>query len=133
MAGDRTSVGNITIKVNVDDHTEAQMSLIRLNVKNALKAMANATLQRSQMLAPLLTGALRTDGRVESTSDGFEVVYGSGAVPYARYQEFGADKKSLADGGGGGKQWNYTTPGTGAHYLENAFETVKKEGVNNYL
>lgn len=116
MAGEVTSVGEISIKVNVDDHTDAQMKFIRMNVRNALEAMANATLQRAQMLAPVLTGSLKADGRVEKTADGFEVVFGSESVPYARRRHFE----------------NNLHPNT-KYYLENAGKSVEREGINNYL
>lgn len=116
MAGETTVVGSISIKVNVEDHTDAQMKLIRVNVRNALRAMAEATLQRAKMLAPVLTGSLRADGRIEPTEAGFDIVFGSEAVPYARRRHFE----------------NNLHPDT-KYYLQNAGESVAKEGIKNYL
>ncbi len=116
MAGEITQVGEFTLQVKVEDHTDEQMKIIRMNVRNALKAMADATLQRAQMLAPVLTGALKSDGRVEPTADGFEVLFGSEKVPYARRRHYE----------------NNLHPDT-KYYLQNAGESVKREGINNYL
>ena len=53
-----------------------------------------------------------------------KVSFGNG-IPYARYQEFGGDGYRVVK--------NYTTPGTQAHYLRDAFRSVVNEGVNKYL
>ena len=117
MAGEITVVGNITVKFSVSERTtEKQANLMRLNVRNALHAMANATLARAQMLAPHLTGALKADGRIEETANGFNVVFGSEAVPYARRRHYE----------------NKLHPDT-LLYLERAGESVKQEGVKKYL
>lgn len=123
-----TSVGEY-ISVTVKEHGSPDKWLhgTVLSVKSALKAMADATLQRAQVLAPMSNieghaGTLRTTGLVESADNGYtqKVQFGNG-IPYARYQEFG-------DPG-----WNYTTPGTGPQYLKQAGDAVAKEGLKNYL
>ena len=105
-----------------------------LNVKNALKAMADATVQRAQMLrsdanapgVPYKSGALSATGISYTANNGMTSVaeFGNG-LAYGRYQEFGGDGKRVVQ--------NYTTPGTGAHYLKGAGDSVAKEGIKNYL
>lgn len=97
-----------------------------LNVKNALKAMADAVLQRTQMLdghgVPIRNGDLQSSGLVGTRDNGLVsyVQFGNG-LKYARYQEFAPDG------------WNYTTPGTGNRYLKTAGDSVKKEGIKRYI
>ena len=126
-----TSVGIYNCTVSVKGDLEKTVKIRELNIKNALKAMADATLQRAQVLAPMSdieghAGTLRTTGLIESSNGGFTqaVQFGNG-IPYARYQEFGGDGKRVVR--------NYTTPGTQAHYLRDAGNSVKKEGIKNYL
>lgn len=111
-----TSVGKVTVQV--DKHIGDVKQFIRINTRNRLRAMAEATLQRSRMLAPELTGSLKADGRVEE-SDGDEleasVAYGSPSVPYARRRHFE----------------NNLHPDT-KYYLQNAGDSVAKEGINKY-
>lgn len=117
-----TTVGDLNITVVVHAGSARLLKETELNVKNALKTMADAALQRAQVLAPMKSGELRATGLVESADNGYtqKVQFGNG-IPYARYQEFG-------DPG-----WNYTTSGTGPHYLKQAGDAVAKEGIKNYL
>ena len=126
-----TTVATLDVKITIEDGTDEFVAQQVLNVKNALKAMADATLQRAQMLAPMSNikghaGTLRATGIVETRDDGFTTVvqFGHG-IPYARYQEYG----------GYGKRWvrNYTTPGTQSMYLFESGNSVSKEGIKNYL
>lgn len=126
-----TSVGDITCSVETDFDDVILTQNAELNAKNALKAMADATLQRAQQLAPMSAieghaGTLRTTGLVSVEDGGFTVAvqFGEG-IDYARYQEFGGDGKRVVR--------NYTTPGTQAHYLRDAGDSVAKEGIKNYL
>lgn len=97
----------------------------QLNIKNALKAMADAALQRTQMLdghgVPIKSGQLQSTGIVDPRGDYTYVVQFGNGLKYARYQEFAPDG------------WNYTTPGTGNQYLKTAGDSVAKEGIKNYL
>lgn len=122
-----TGVGTSDVTVIVHDGSAKLLKETEQNVKSALKAMADATLQRAQVLAPMSNieghaGTLRATGLIEQDNNGYtqKVQFGNG-IPYARYQEFG-------DPG-----WNYTTPGTGPHYLKQAGDAVAKEGIKNYL
>ena len=126
-----TSVGDITCTVTADFDSSTLLRQAELNATNALKAMADTTLQRAQMLAPMSdieghAGTLRATGLVAVEDGGYTVAvrFGNG-IPYARYQEFGGDGKRVVR--------NYTTPGTQAHYLRDAGNSVAKEGIKNYL
>lgn len=125
-----TSVG-VSVQITPADGPGALLRQTELNTKNALKAMADATLQRARMLAPMSAieghaGTLRATGLVSVENGGYTTVvrFGNG-IPYARYQEFGGDGKRVVR--------NYTTPGTQAHYLRDAGNSVAKEGIKNYL
>ena len=47
-----TSVGEAKISVKVEEHISDSLKFLKVNVRNSLRAMAEATLQRSRMLAP---------------------------------------------------------------------------------
>ena len=73
------------------------------------------------MLAPVLTGALKSDGRVETSQNGsvvqVKVVYGDSRVPYARRRHYE----------------NRKNPQT-KYYLENAAKNViTKGGIKQFL
>lgn len=133
-----TTVGSVQVTVKVDGDINGFGAIAVQNVKNALKAMADATVQRAQMLrgsegpaVPVLTGQLQSTGLVYDLNDGLTQIAQFGAgLEYGRYQEFGPDGDKYT---GKKKVWDYTTPGTGPHYLRNAGDSVKKEGIKNYL
>lgn len=116
--------GDVAIRISKTPDEIAKQT--ELNVKNALKAMADAVLQRTQILdghgVPIKSGNLQSTGIVDTRNNGMEtfVQFGNG-LKYARYQEFAPDG------------WKYTTPGTGNHYLKTAGDSVAKEGIKNYL
>ena len=133
---DNTVLATYSVTVRIQDHSDEFEKELELNVKSALKAMADATLQRAVMLAPMSNieghaGTLRATGLVAQENDGYteKVQFGNG-IPYARYQEFGPDGSGYT---GTKNPWDYTTPGTGAHYLETAGDSVAKEGIKSYL
>ena len=112
-----TSVGSAKIKVKVEKRMGDNLKFIEINARNAVRAMAEATLQRSRMLAPELTGSLKADGRVETDGNlTASVVYGSETVLYARRRHFE----------------NNLHPDT-KYYLQNAGDTVAKEGIGKYI
>lgn len=130
-----TEVGvSVVIHGNIDKFDK----VAQLNIKNAIKAMADATVQRAQMLTdggqgnavPVLSGALQSTGIVEPRGEyAYVAKFGSG-LTYGRYQEFGPDGNKYT---GKKTQWDYTTPGTGPHYLKTAGDSVAKEGIKQYL
>ena len=76
------------VKVTFNSKMKAYLQVQRLNMQKELEAKAEKTLGRARMLAPALTGALKSDGRVEKISDGYSVVFGDSRVPYARFRHF---------------------------------------------
>ena len=109
----------------------------QLNIQNAIKAMADATVQRAQMLrdgngVPVSSGGgtLQATGVVEPRGEYTQVAQFGAGLTYGRYQEFGPDGDKYT---GKKTQWNYTTPGTGPHYLKTAGDSVAKEGIKKYL
>ena len=96
-------------------------------VDNAIENMAEAVLARARITVPRKNGDLSDTGRVEGKDLIYEVIYGNEDVRYASYQERGM----AYDGTRVVK--HYTTPGTGSHYLFNAFDSVLKEGIRSYI
>lgn len=86
------------------------------NLKNAQKAMANSILNTAMMKAPVLTGALKSDGRIEYRNADIAVVFGDERVPYARLRHFE----------------NRKNPQT-KYYLSNAGDQIMKKGIQSYL
>ena len=105
------------------------MKVQALNLDTAGRAMAESIVAISKITAPMRTGALRSDARVEKTTqDGqttFSAVYGDERVPYARAQEFGTNGIVVFR--------KYTTPGTGKNYLTNAGNKVAERGIEVFL
>lgn len=96
-------------------------------VEQGIEAMAEAVLARSLITVPRKNGDLTNSGRVEGNGLERSVIYGGNEVPYAAYQERGERLD------GSHKVQHYTTPGTGSRYLQNAFESVLKEGIGSYI
>lgn len=92
-----------------------------------IEGMAEAVLARARITVPRKNGDLSDTGRVEGNGLEREVIYGDENVPYAAYQERGERLD------GSHKVRHYTTPGTGSRYLQNAFESVLKEGIGSYI
>ena len=125
-----TVVGNAVFKASVDITTWPKEIEIEaeINIRMALRAMCDATLQRARIMrdghaVPFKTGQLSSTGFVwfnPADDMTYRVEFGEG-IPYARYQEFAPDG------------WNYTTPGTGNRYLKTAGDSVAKEGIKKYL
>lgn len=127
----RETVGKATIGYDFKDDTDKTTELLQLNVKAAHRALMEAILITSRMKAPKKTppsGMLRLTGEVkdEPAPDTMAVIYGDN-IAYAAYQERGM----RADGSH--KVRNYTTPGTGAHYLKNAGDTITKRGIGEFI
>lgn len=118
----------ITAKVN--DRLGAYMAVRATNFQAAGRAMAESIVATSKVIAPMRTGALRSDSRVETTEAKggvitYGAVYGDSRVPYARAQEFGTNGIVTFR--------NYTTPGTGKNYLKRAGDTVVERGIQIFL
>ena len=119
----------MSIQVKVNDRLGAYMRVQKVNLDAAGRAMAESIVANAKMTAPMLTGALRSDGRVETTNETgkkvFGAVFGDSRVPYARAQEFGTNGIVVFR--------HYTTPGTGKNYLVNAGNKVAERGLEVFL
>lgn len=133
-----TEVGSyITSSVDISKYPDEFKVEAELSIRMALRAMCDATLQRAQMLrdgngVPYKSGALSSTGFVWTYAPSgftYHVEFGNG-LKYGRYQEFGPEG---SDYKGNKTQWNYTTEGTGPHYLKTAGDSVAKEGIKQYL
>lgn len=97
----------VSFKSKMDVYAQIQ----RLNMQKELEAKAEKTLGRARMLAPVLSGDLKMNGRVEKIQNGVSVVFGDNRIPYARRRHFE----------------NRKNPST-INYLERAGDQTKKEG-----
>ena len=122
-----THSARITPDVNYKDKSKQWLEVFKTNVDSALGAMADAIKAKADMTVPYKTGALRDSGRVEGRNLERTVTYGGNGIAYGAYQERGmrANGTHIVR--------NYTTSGTGAHYLENALTVVSKEGIKRYI
>ena len=102
--------------VKVIDRSNVWLALELVNLDNTVRQMANTILSDSRMLAPVLTGALRSDGNVKKEGMASYIVkYGDARVPYARRRHF-ENKKN---------------PQT-KYYLWNAGDRVVKQGIQRF-
>jgi hypothetical protein len=107
----------VKVKVSkVNGGMQAFKMIQKENIKNAKRAMGDAILGRATMIAPKLTGALHSDGRVETVDTAVQVTFGDGRVPYARRRHFENSKN----------------PQT-TNYLKKAGDSVAKEGIKNWM
>jgi hypothetical protein len=93
-----------------------------VGMDTALSAGATDVLVKSTELAPFENGGLRADKDAKRTGKLEWTIYYY--KEYARYQEFGGDKKRTIT--------NYTTSGTGAHYLKKGGDSVAKSIVGQF-
>lgn len=90
------------------------------NLKNARRAMGDAVLSRSRITAPEDTHQMVRSATVKEQGDSVVVEYGASGTEYAGVQE--------------GKQFrHYTKAGSGPHFLENAGDSVAKQGIKPFL
>lgn len=121
MTTQSTTVGskNFKIKIKIKEVNGGTKSFLRYEkkrIEHAHRAMANSILNTAMLKAPELTGALKSDGRVEMRDTSMAVVFGDGRVPYARRRHYE----------------NRKNPQT-LHYLKNAGDEIVKKGLQRYL
>lgn len=79
----------MSVSVKIIDRSSAWWAIEKLNLDNAVNAMATTILSDARAKAPYDTGALRSDGRVERDGDlARSVHFGDARVPYARRRHF---------------------------------------------
>jgi hypothetical protein len=105
----------MSVRVRVTSNVDTWAKVEKQNLRNAQRAMGDAIMARATMIAPKLTGALRSDGRVETKDTSVVVTFGDSRVPYARKRHFE----------------NRKNPQT-LRYLEKAGDQVVKEGFGKY-
>lgn len=108
--------------VKLTDNSGAWFQHKQVKINKALEAMGNSVAATAQMTAPKLHNNLAKSGQVKKYPSAVAISFG-GSLGYGSYQERGM----RADGTRVVKK--YTTPNTGAHYLENAGKTVVKKGI----
>lgn len=101
----------MNVKVKFSSKMKAYAKIQILNAQKELEAKAEKTLGRARMLAPKLTGDLKSNGRVEKIAGGVSVVFGDSRVPYARRRHFENRKNPMT-----------------LNYLKRAGDQTKKEG-----
>lgn len=127
LKNDTDYSASISVQVNTKDRSEVWLKVFETNVQSALGAMADAIHSRALMTVPRKTGNLANSGRVDGHGLQRTVTFGGGNILYGDYQERGMriDGSRVVT--------HYTTAGTGARYLETAFDTVVKEGIGKYI
>nr|DAM56798.1 MAG TPA: putative tail-component [Caudoviricetes sp.] len=99
------------VKVTFRSKMKAYLQVQQMNMQKELEAKAEKTLGRARMLAPVLSGDLKMNGRVEKIPNGVSVIFGDSRIPYARRRHFE----------------NRKSPAT-LNYLERAGDQTRKEG-----
>lgn len=105
-----------TTTVEFKDYSVKVLQEEEAQINEALSKMGSSILNLAQMYAPVLTGALRDDGRVIKEPNSVTVRFGGFAVPYARRRHYENNKH----------------PDTKL-YLERAGNQVARQGVQYYL
>ena len=113
---------NITATVKFNNQFPAVKKGWATKVENGLNEMANDVMRLSNPTTPKDTGRLRSNRNKEVTSRSERRVVWK--QPYAGYQERGHGRGPIK---------RYTTPGTGAHFAENAVNEVKKNVKRYFL
>lgn len=105
------------MSVKVNDRLNVWAKVAEINQDDAIQAMARAIDNVAQAKAPVLSGALRSDGAVRKVQRfSYEVKFGDERVPYARRRHFE----------------NKLHPQT-KYYLKNAGDETSKKGIAIYL
>lgn len=114
-----------SVEVQITDNSNAWLQHQESIMMNGLKKMGVAVMNAARLKAPKKDGPLRQSRQVYTEGNSVVVSFGDNRANYAGIQEKGSRN---------GKPFrNYTTPGTGAHYLENSGNEKAKEGIGKYL
>lgn len=105
-----------TTTIEFKDNSAKVLQEEEQRINEALSRMGGSILNLAQMYAPVLTGALRADGRVVKEPNSVTVRFGGFSVPYARRRHYENNKH----------------PDT-KYYLERAGNQVAQKGVQFYL
>lgn len=105
-----------TTRIKFVDNSQTVLKTEQRRINDALAKMGVATLNRARMYAPIKTGALRADGRIEVEPNSVVIAFGGLEVPYARRRHYE----------------NNLHPDT-KYYLQRAGNEVTRQGVQFYL
>lgn len=109
------------MSVRVVDNTPQVLAKVRRGVNLALRFALDDVDREAFRKTPKLSGELRKNLRKAVSGNRARITWAS---DYAWYQERGFTS---------GPVRRYTTPGTGAHFAQNAVKTVISRGFRNYL
>lgn len=112
-------------KVTLTDNSAALLKSEEARLQVGLGRIAQAILGTARSKVPRKDGNLANTGRVSGTGNEREITFGGQGIKYAHAQEKGTNGIVVFS--------HYTTPGTGAHYLEQSGEIVAKKGIKPYL
>lgn len=107
------------MSVKVVDKLPSFSRRLSNTMDDALADAASDVLLKARRRAPFLKGGLRRDSMTKKVSNLKRRI--SFWIEYARFQEFGGDSRRRIR--------NYTSPGTGAHYLRDSGHEVAKRMV----
>jgi len=118
----------VSMSVKLKDASNAWWSAEQVRNERALIAMANAVHAGARVTVPKKSNALDKSGRVEGRGNTRRIIFGGRGIAYGAVQERGYRE------GPNGRIYfkHYTTPGTGAHYLENAGKAAVGKGLVAY-
>lgn len=102
------------------DNTIHLQTKMKTNVPLALRFIAGAIKSEATPNTPMLAGPLRQNVRINSGGKRASIHWGQ---RYAQYQERGYTS---------GPVRRYTTPGTGAHFAENAARKVARGAIKYF-
>ena len=98
----------------ITDNTVSMQVRMKTNVPLALRFMANDVKREAEPNTPKKSGMLRANVRINVGGQRASIKWGQ---KYAKYQERGYTS---------GPVRKYTTPGTGAHFAEDAVKKVSR-------
>lgn len=113
--------------VHLTDNSGAWFNHQVSKANAALKLMGQAIMNRAKIKVPKKNHDLEESARVEGKNLEVKVVFGGDGLEYGGYQERGHRYD------GSRQVRNYTTAGTGAHYLEESGKQVVEEGIKKWL
>lgn len=118
--------------VRINSNSTAAVAVINRNLSSAVGAMANAIQKNAAVLAPKKSKTMANSGQVTGSGLERKITFGGSSV--ARNGR-GYDYTRVQEAGGYGSVVfsNYTTPRTGAHFLETAAKAVVQQGIRPYL
>ncbi|OQA03766.1 MAG: Minor capsid protein [Planctomycetes bacterium ADurb.Bin401] len=110
----------MSVKLVIKDKSDIFKQLTAKRIDRVLFSMANDIQNLAKIKAPHLQGHLQSS-IIAMRKPGKKAWMVEANMEYAKFQEFGGDKKRTVK--------NYTTPGTGKLYLTNSGKQVAKNAL----